>query len=276
MRPGTNTNYESLAGVVGAPLTFADLGKLVSSVILKRDNLKTKAETVGKRLAVFENTRAAELAEMGKIREDVGNGATQITDTWSDQARNQQLVREVNAKRKELAAEIAETRVNAMRGITDALALLKTVRSSWEDPCALLHRSTLGESSRRIYRDNLAGARPKALENAIKTAVATNNKPMLAAALDVLDSMAPEEQAAVNVSRIEAAAMIQGEDFAKAQLQLASLDLAVLESEKADAQIDGKKTGDINLRIGLKRKEVATWAGDEELAASIGESEGEV
>jgi hypothetical protein len=87
--------------------------------------------------------------------------------------------------------------------------------------------------------------------------------------------MDSEEQAGVNVSRIEAAAMIQGEEFTKAQHQLAALDLAVLEAGLADAQIEGKRTGDLKLRIGLKRKEVATWAGDEELAASIGQDEGE-
>ena len=93
LRPGTNTNYESLDAVIGAPFTFADLSKLVSGVHNKREIMKTKAETVGKRLQAFEETQKAKLAAMGKIHEQVGNGATQITDTWSDNARQQQLVR---------------------------------------------------------------------------------------------------------------------------------------------------------------------------------------
>ena len=45
------------------------------------------------------------------------------------------------------------------------------------------------------------------------------------------------------------------------------------EADKADAQIEGKQTASLNLKIGLKRKEVATWAGDEELAAAVGKVE---
>ena len=271
LRPGTNTNYESLADVVGSPLTFPDLGKLVDGVLSRRTAMKQKAEIVTKRLAVFEKNRAVELNKQGKTFEPRGDGSHIVNDLWNDNARKIQLTADVKAKRRELTKEIANSRAEAMGGVANSLALLKLVRSSWEDPVALLHRSTLGESSRRIYRDNLADSRPKALETAIKTAVATSNKPMLAAALDVLDGMTPEDQSGVNVSRVEAAAIVQGEDFANAQLQLAAMDLAVLEVNKADAEIDGKPTASLNLKIGLKRKEVATWAGDEELAAAVGE-----
>ena len=85
----------------------------------------------------------------------------------------------------------------------------------------------------------------------------------------LLDEMAPDDKAAVNVSRIEAAAMIQGEDFTKAQLQLNSLDLAVMEAELFTAQIDGRSTASINMQIGLKRREVAVWAGDPEKIAEL-------
>ena len=52
----------------------------VDGVLNKREVMKAKAETVGKRLKAFEQTQAAKLAEMGKIREDVGNGAERVGD----------------------------------------------------------------------------------------------------------------------------------------------------------------------------------------------------
>ena len=261
---GKPNTFTSLHGLIGAPATFADLSNLVHSVLNKRAWLKQQAELTAKKMAEFEARTKAELAEVGKTREERPDGSAFVQDLWSDNARKTELEKRVKSYRATLAAETAEARNAATAGIREAMAKLAAVRDGWTDPVAFLDKQTLADPRRKAFRDNLATMRPKALESALKDGVIAGDKAKVAACLDVLDNMSPEDARQVDISRSEAAAYAAGEDFARCQHFLASADLAVLESDLATAQIEGRRAAtDIKLRIGKLRREIAAWAGEE-------------
>lgn len=276
---GHKTNFKSLANAQGAPLTFKALNETLAGVLERRNALKATATKHAERVAAYTERQRAELKETGIVREDLGTGrGSHVQDLWGDDKRKVELDKRVNVFRREQLTAGQEGRDGAMKFIREALGKVDQVRAYWSDPVALLHRQTLGESGRRIYRQNMEGARPAALEAAITEATLTNNRPMLAAALDVLDSMDADTAKHVNVSRTEAAAMVLGDDYVKACQHLAALDLGLLEAEQAVADMEGNRTNATKLRkIGLLKRELQALNGEidfEELEAELLGDEG--
>lgn len=261
-RQGKLGSYDSLSGIAAAPFTFQQLNEIVVNTLERRNRLQSVAENISKQLKAYETARWAELKEQGIVREPSPMGGSRISDLWSDSARRAELQKNLTAKRKELTQKVWSDRDGAVNGTKQAKEQIDFVRSMWSDPVALLHIGTTGESSKRIYLDNLRGARPRALELEIKKAVATQNRPLLAACLDTLDRMPPEEQSQVRVSRQEAAGLVLGDEWLKVQRNLIAFDVAVLDIEVADAEVNGKPTEMLRLEAGLKKRELQAWNGE--------------
>lgn len=250
-RQGNPGSYDSLEGVADAPFTFQQLNEIVTGTLERRNKLQSVADNINKQLKAYETKRWAELREQGVTREERPDGRTALVqDLWNDDARQTELQKNLRAKRKELTEKVWPDRDGAVNGTKKAKEQIALTRGMWSDPVALLHIGTTGESSKRIYTDNLRDARPRTLETEIKIAVATLNRPRLAAALDVLDRMSPEEQAQVRVSRREAAGLVLGDEWLKVQRNIIAFDVAVKDIEVADAEVSGKPTSMLRIEAG--------------------------
>ena len=261
---GHSNNFTPLEGRAGMPLDFKALQDTLSSVLTRKDVLKQTAAKFNEQVAAFEAQTKEELASTGLVKEELPTGrGHSVQDLWGDDKRKLELEQRMSRYRKEQLAPGAEGRDGTMKFIRDSMAKADHARPLFTDPVRLLHRQTVGESSRRIYRDNLEGTRPATLEAVITEAALEGNKPKLAAALDVLDAMPREQATRVNVSRTEAAAYVMGPEFIKSTQMFAALDLASLEAEQALADIEGRRTSADTLRkIGLLKRELQALHGE--------------
>jgi hypothetical protein len=260
---GTPGTFKSLAPMLGAPLTPLQLNATVSVVLSKRDYLKKHAETFTAKMAVKSQEIRELIKDMGVAIEERSDGTTLRQDLMGDVVREKEYEKRMGRARKELLKEGALDRVNIMAAVKEAKSKLDAVRTVWSDPVSMLGRMTIGESGLRIYKDNLAGIRPSQMEQRIKEAVLEGNKVKLAACLDVLDNMDPADASLVNISRHECAAIVLSEDWTKAMHHLAAFDLAVLETDRAVADIEGKTIGvQKTLKIGTLKNSLAALHGD--------------
>jgi len=260
---GTPGTFKSLAPMLGAPLTPLQLNATVSVVLNKRDYVKKYAETFAAKMAAKEKEIRELIKDMGVAIEEREDGTKLRQDLMGDVLREREFDKRMNRARKELLKEGTLDRTNIMAAVKDAKEKLDAVRSVWSDPVSMLGRMTIGESGLRIYKDNLNGIRPAQMEQRIKEAVLEGNKVKLAACLDVLDNMKPDEAKLVNISRHECAAIVLSEEWTNAMHHLAAFDLAVLETDKAVADIEGKAIGiQKKLKIGTLKNQLAALHGD--------------
>ncbi len=260
---GTPGTFKSLAPMLGAPLTPLQLNAAVSVVIGKRDYIKRHAETFTAKMAVKAKEIRELVKDMGVAMEERADGTTLRQDLMGDVLREKEYEKRMGRARKELLKEGTLDRVNITAAVKDAKSKLDAVRTVWSDPVSMLGRMTIGESGLRIYKDNLSGIRPAQMEQRIKEAVLEGNKVKLAACLDVLDMMDPADASLVDVSRHECAAIVLSEEWTNAMHHLAAFDLAVLETDMAIANIEGKAIGvQKKLKVGTLKNQLAALHGD--------------
>lgn len=259
----TSGNFTSLQSYIGAPMTRQALNEAVHNVIMKRDYLRQAADRFAKAFEARESAIRAEVSNMGWAEEERQNGTKLKQDLMGDTARRAELTKRLNRARKQLADETAAARTDTLKAINEIKAKVDAVRNVWADPVAMLGRETAGDSALRIYRDNLEGSRPATLRARIHEAVLSGNKPMVAACLAILDGMKKEDKEAVDIDRQECAAFVLGDIWPSALHHLAALDLAVLEAERAEAEIEsGSVARQKRVEIGLLQMELAALSGE--------------
>ena len=224
--------------------------------------------------------RAAELAAAYKVRiEKIQQQVSEARERFSREADD--VVREADpasravarqfAKQQE-ASRIAKFRINIaqasraqreelLRPFAKLAADAEFLLSLNQSPAQALGRVALGDTKRLNYQLTLEGAGPVELETAAVTAIATNDLPLAAAIVTVVDRR-PRDRRPFAVG--EFAERVFGTQHAEIVAKLKGVILAYKTALAADAEfVRGKADPIANLSLALAEKAIAEAAGDD-------------
>ena len=163
------------------------------------------------------HTRALKAIE--RLNQDVASRKAEIANRWksagidaADKARFAQ---------SETVAAVRQIKDNSAKELDKLLkdagaphAQLVSQREFYSSPAKVLSRAALGDPKRTEYLNQLAYAGPAELGHMAQVAVATQNVPLAAAVLSLLDRMPSKDRP---VGPVELASAMKQDDFLKVQ-----------------------------------------------------------
>ena len=241
------------------PKDLDGLKQITTKAVGARERMSTLAGAISADVARFRETKAAELASMGKM---VVDGVT-VDDIGPD--KRKRMLDAAVAERSKMARQTsADERMQLRKELAGMREAVAAAKASFVDPIAVLHRQTLDSERRATIAANLDRQGPMGVKAAMQNALASGDLELAAAALDRFDHLSKSEREHISIGKQDFATALVGQEIAEAERALLAFEVAADETDLLNAEAEGKDVSRMRLALGLKRRELEALAPEPE------------